>query len=133
MILKIKTSSKTNKQRICVINAATGNCPNFVQIFKKIICICPKTEYKRLFACFKADKSINQVVDKKNFPKYHSKFTKYFKHHMPNHSTGHSQRRTSANLIVNAGVDILVVKQHSSQKSNNIAEGYAELKKKNYF
>ena len=38
--------------------------------------------------------------------------------------TGHSFRRTSATLLVDAGADITALKRHGGWKSNSVAEGY---------
>lgn len=135
LVINIHTS-KTYKQRTFVINATTGNGPNFVQIVKKYICLRPKTEHKRLLVCFKAGKCINQVVGKNSISKIPQKIAEYL--NLPNaeHYTGHSFRRTSATLLVNAGGDILALKQHGGWKSTNIAEGYVEqsyTKKKEKF
>lgn len=125
LVINIPTS-KTNKQRTFVINATTSNGPNFVQIVKKYICLRPKTEHKRLFVCFKAGKCINQVVGKNTISKVPQKIAEYLKLPNAEHYTGHSFRRTSATLLVNAGGDILALKQHGGWKSTNIAEGYVE-------
>lgn len=37
--------------------------------------------------------------------------------------TGHSFRRTSATLLVDAGVDITALKRHGGWKSNTVVEG----------
>lgn len=50
-----------------------GNGPNFVRIVKKYICLHPKTEPKRLFVCFKAEKWINKVVGKNTISKVSQK------------------------------------------------------------
>ena len=40
--------------------------------------------------------------------------------------TGHSFRRTSATLLVDAGADITTLKRHGGSKSSTITEGYIE-------
>lgn len=42
----------------------------------------------------------------------------------PSSYTGHSFRRTSATLLVDAGADITELKRHGGWKSNAVAEGY---------
>ncbi|KAL7294257.1 hypothetical protein TKK_0012273 [Trichogramma kaykai] len=42
----------------------------------------------------------------------------------PNMYTGHSFRRTSGTLLVDASADLTVLKRHGAWKFNTVAEGY---------
>jgi integrase len=45
--------------------------------------------------------------------------------------TGHSFRRSSATILVNAGADITALKRHGGWKSTTVAEGYIDTSMNN--
>lgn len=52
------------------------------------------------------------------------KITAFLKKENPDSYSGHSFRRTSATLLIDAGADITELKRHGHWKSTSVAEGY---------
>src|SRR3978361_1512847 len=73
---------------------------------------------------YQGGKCLGQPVGKNTFASIPSKGAKFLG--LPNAEayTGHSFRRTSATLLANTGVDVVVLKRHGGWKSDTIAEGY---------
>ncbi|XP_050516507.1 uncharacterized protein LOC126891373 [Diabrotica virgifera virgifera] len=119
-------NTKTNMQRTFVINASSGNGPNYIEIYGKYISLRRKIDRSRLFVCYRAGKCSKQLVGKNSISKIPTKIAVFLKLPYATNYTGHSFRRTSASLLANSGGDILALKQHGGWKSTNIAEGYIE-------
>lgn len=78
----------------------------------------------RFFLKYSNGKCINQAIGINKFGSMPKEVAEYL--NLPNAETytGHSFRRTSATLLVDAGADITTLKRHGGWKSNTVAEGY---------
>ncbi|KAL7305918.1 hypothetical protein TKK_0001923 [Trichogramma kaykai] len=97
----------------------------FYDLCKKYINARPNPCHTdRFFLQYHVGKMIRQPIGINKFGSMPKEVATYLK--LPNSDkyTGHSFRRTSATLLVDAGADITVLKRHGGWKSNTVAEGY---------
>lgn len=94
---------------------------------RKYLALRPATTTStRFFLNYQKGKCYNQHIGKNKFldaPKVVATFLNLPDAHR---YTGHSFRRTSANLVVDGGGDILTLKRHGGWRSSSAAEGYLE-------
>lgn len=80
----------------------------------------------RFFINYQNGKCYKQMVGINKFSKIPREIAQYLNLTFPEQYTGHSFRRTSATLLVDAGGDLLQLKRHGGWKSSNVAEGYID-------
>ena len=120
-------NTKTNITRSFTITKNKQDNVDFVEIFRKYVEVRPKgSQYIRFFYAYNNGKCSKQVVGINTMGKIPSVIAKYLQLEDPNSYSGHSFRRTSATLLVNAGADTLALKRHGGWKSTAVAEGYVE-------
>ncbi|KAJ8917585.1 hypothetical protein NQ315_000068 [Exocentrus adspersus] len=108
--------SKTKKKRWFIISDENINGVSTLAIYRKyVVSRNPETPHSRFFVAFHQGKCtqrgevmVAQFLKLENAHQY----------------TGQCLRRTSATLLVNAGGDILTLKQHGGWESSTVAEGY---------
>ncbi|KAL7297925.1 hypothetical protein TKK_0009095 [Trichogramma kaykai] len=83
--------------------------------------VCKTNEF---FLPYHKAKMINQCIGVNKFGSMPKEIALFLG--LPNAKsyTGHSFRRTSATLFVDAGADSTVLKRHGGWKSSTVAEGY---------
>lgn len=98
-----------------------------LEIYKKYIALRPQNyPEKKLFINFQGGKCTRQVVGINKIGRAACEIAKFFKLPNPEEYTGHCFRRSSATSLVEAGGDLLTLKQHGGWKSSTVAEGYIE-------
>ncbi|XP_031335256.1 uncharacterized protein LOC116165099 [Photinus pyralis] len=126
LVVKIP-DSKTKMQRRFVITNETISGTSVHGIYRKYVSLrSVKTEHTRFFVNYVKGKCTTQVIGKNTIAKIPYKIAKYLELPDAEGYTGHSFRRTSASLLVDAGGDLLSLKRHGGWRSTNIAEGYLE-------
>lgn len=119
--------TKTKNQRTFTITEQKISGINVIDIYKKYISLRPlNMQHKRFFLNYNKGKCTVQPIGKNSLPKFPSTIAQYLKLPEPELYTGHSLRRTSASLLVDAGADLLSLKRHGAWKSTTVAEGYLE-------
>lgn len=98
----------------------------FYQIYEKYVKLRPQTTQKRLFLNYKNGKCTQQVVGINKIGKVPQTVAKFLKLKSPELYTGHSLRRSSATILVDAGGDLNTLKRHGGWKSSSVAEGYID-------
>lgn len=119
--------TKTGKKRIFTVTDEILETVHVLQLFRKYLALRPPhTQHKTFFINYRNGKCSTQVIGVHTFGKIPSLIAQYLQ--LPNASnyTGHSFRRSSASLLVEAGGDILMLKRHGGWKSSTVAEGYIE-------
>ncbi|KAL7292824.1 hypothetical protein TKK_0013649 [Trichogramma kaykai] len=83
--------------------------------------VCKKNKF---FLHYHKGKMINQPIMVNKFGSMPKEIALFLG--LPNAKsyTGHSFRRTSATLLVDAGADLTILKRHGGWKSSTVAEGY---------
>lgn len=126
IIVKIP-DSKTSKQRLFVITNETMGGVNVLETYREYVALRPeKTCHSRFFVNYFKGRCTTQVVGKNTMAKIPCKIAEYLGLEDAKTYTGHSFRRTSASLLVDAGGDILSLKRHGGWRSTTVAEGYLE-------
>ncbi|XP_031340500.1 uncharacterized protein LOC116168690 [Photinus pyralis] len=124
LVVKIP-DSKTKMQITFVITNETINGTSVHGIYRKYVSLrSAKTEHTRFFVNYIKGKCTIQVIGKNTIAKIPYKIAKYLELPDAEGYTGHSFRRTSASLLVDAGGDLLSLKRHGGWRSTNVAEGY---------
>ena len=119
--------SKTRISRTVVVNDAIINEVNVLDIYRKYAALrSPKTELRHFFVTYTANKCSVQVVGKNTLAKIPCIIANFLQKPNAKSFTGHSLRRTSTTLLVNAGADLLSLKRHGGWRSSTIAEGYVD-------
>lgn len=72
-----------------------------------------------------------QPIGKNKFSSTPQKIAEFLKLPFPKEYTGHSFRRSSATMLVDAGATMPTLKRHGGWKSDAVAEGYIEQSIKN--
>ena len=117
--------SKTKKKIIFTITDESIEGMPVLDIYRKYVSVRPmKTVHKRFFLQYNDGKCTNQVIGKNTMAEIPFKIASFLKLENAKQYTGHSFRRTSATLLVNAGGDLLTLKQHGGWSSSMVAEGY---------
>ncbi|XP_051174802.1 uncharacterized protein LOC127290344 [Leptopilina boulardi] len=99
----------------------------FCRYVEKYSNLRPKTvSNDRFFLNFQNGKCTVQVIGKNKFASTPQKIAEFLKLPDSKKYTGHSFRRTSSTLLVDAGPDLTVLKRHGGWKSSAVAEGYIE-------
>ena len=114
------------------INETKNKVPRAFTITGELYAICKRYMQSRPQPCvldrfflkYTGEKCINQPIGINKFGSMPKEVAVYL--NLPNADgyTGHSFRRTSATLLVDAGGDITTLKRHGGWKSNSVAEGY---------
>lgn len=81
----------------------------------------------RFFVNYQHGKCLAQPIGINKFRQNPRKVAMYLKLENPEHYTGHSFRRTSATMLIDAGADITALKRHGGWKSNTVAEGTRDM------
>lgn len=81
-------------------------------------------DFDRFFFKFSNGKCANQPIGINKFGSTPKEIAEHLGLPNPELYTGHSLRRTSTTLLVNAGGDLLTLKRHGGWKSSTVAEGY---------
>lgn len=98
-----------------------------LQYYKKYLALRPENcEKKNLFLNYQKGKCTQQVVGINKIGKVPCDIATYLKLPYAKNYTGHCFRRSSATLLVEAGGDLLTLKQHGGWKSSAVAESYIE-------
>lgn len=119
--------TKTHIARTFIVTNDKINGNNVIDIYRKYFALrSAKTTHSRFFVNYIKGMCTVQAVGKNTFSKIPSKIAEYLKLPEPSSYTGHSFRRTSASLLVEAGGDIISLKRHGGWKSSAVAEGYLE-------
>lgn len=98
------------------------------RIVKKYIELRPPTAKDRFFVHYRNGKCSTQFIGKHMFEKMPKEIAKYLNLEDSELYTGHSFRRTSATLYVDAGADLTMLKRHGAWKSSTVAEGNILIK-----
>lgn len=105
---------------------------NFYPICKKYIDLRPVYVTSQVFFLnYQNGKCTSQRIGINKFTKMGRQIAEFLK--LPNHEkySGHSFRRSSATILVDAGGDITTLKRHGGWKSTSVAEGYIDESFKN--
>lgn len=95
------------------------------KIVQKYIALRPNNiQTNRFFINYQHRKCTIQAIGINKFRKNPQRIAEYLKLESPESYTGHSFRRTSATVLVDAGADITALKRHGGWRSNSVAEGY---------
>ncbi|KAJ3644169.1 hypothetical protein Zmor_026841 [Zophobas morio] len=101
--------SKTHEERrFGVVNEGFG--VNTIDLYRRYVALLPT----------------NSPLRNNTFGKIPRKIATFLKLENPAKYTGHSFRRSSATLLVNAGGDITSLKRHSGWESTKVAESYIQ-------
>lgn len=99
----------------------------FYDIYKKYARLRPPNiDHQRFFLNYQNSKCTKQVVGINKFGSMPKEIASFLKLPNPQLYTGHSFRRTSATMLVDAGGDLLTLKRHGGWRSSTVAEGYIE-------
>lgn len=119
--------SKTNIKRTFTITNEILNGVSILDIYRKYLaCRSPKTDHHRFFVNYVKGKCTTQVIGKNTMTNISYRIATFLNLDNAKDYTGHSLRRTSATLLVNAGGDILTLKRHGGWRTNVVAEGYLD-------
>lgn len=77
----------------------------------------------RFFINYQQGKCYAQPIGINKIRKNPQKIAEYLTLQNPEYYTGHSFRRTSATMLMDAGADITMLKRHGGWKSDTVAEG----------
>lgn len=100
---------------------------NFYNICKKYIDLRPASvAVQSFFLNYQKGKCTVQKIGINKFGSMGKQIATYLKLPNANLYTGHSFRRSSATLLVDAGGDITALKRHGGWKSTTVAEGYID-------
>lgn len=118
--------TKTNISRSFTI-VKEGFLTNVLDIYRKYESLRPKNvPHSRFFLNYKNEKCTIQPVGINSISKIPQAVASFLKLPEAQLYTGHSLRRSSATLLVNAGADLTTLKRHGGWKSSTVAEGYIE-------
>lgn len=118
VLIKIN-DTKTKKQRSFTI---TGE---FLKIFAKYTALRPQGLCEqRFFLNFQKNKCTRQVVGVNKIGSIPKQVALFLQLKNPEQYTGHSYRRSSATILVDAGADLATLKRHGGWRSSTVAEGY---------
>ncbi|KAJ3653491.1 hypothetical protein Zmor_012740 [Zophobas morio] len=116
--------SKTHKERrFSVVNEGFG--VNTIDLYRRYVALRPTNSPLRFFLHYYKGKCTRQNV-RDTFGKIPRKIATFLKLENPAKYTGHSFRRSSATLLVNAGGDITSLKRHGGWESTKVAESYIQ-------
>jgi integrase len=107
----------------------TGKFYNVVQ--KYINLRPPNVSTDSLFLNYQKGKCTCQNIGVNKISKMGKEIANYLKLPEAEKYTGHSFRRSSATILVDAGADITALKRHGGWKSTTVAEGYIDTSMKN--
>lgn len=134
--------SKTHKERrFSVVNEGFG--VNTIDLYRRYVALRPTNSPLRFFLHYYKGKCTRQNVGINTFGKIPRKIATFLKLENPAKYTGHSFRRSSATLLVNAGIvmitfilqsnfifnaggDITSLKRHGGWESTKVAESYIQ-------
>ena len=98
-----------------------------LEIYRKYALLRPQNYPEtKFFINYQGGKCTRQVVGINKIGKVPFEVAKYLKLPNAEEYTGHSLRRSSATLLVEAGGDLLTLKKHGGWKSSTVAENYIE-------
>lgn len=125
MLIVILPVTKTKKKRTFIVSDNIINGVSALDLYRKYKnSRQPSTPHSRFFVSYRNGKSSVNVIGKNTMAKIPFKIAIFLKLKNPQSYTGHCFRRTSATLLVNAGGDLVTLKQHGGWESGKIAEGY---------
>ena len=125
MVIVILPVTKTKKKRTFIVSDDIINGVSALDLYRKYKnSRQPRTPHSRFFVNYCKGKSSVNVIGKNTMAKLPFKIATFLKLKNPQSYTGHCFRRTSATLLVNAGGDLVTLKQHGGWESGKIAEGY---------
>lgn len=105
---------------------------NFYEIVKKYVALRPaNVTSPSLFLNYKNGKCTSQHIGINKFSAMGKQIATFLNLPNPEMYTGHSFRRSSATLLVDAGGDITALKRHGGWKSTTVAESYIDDSMKN--
>lgn len=105
---------------------------NFYAIVKKYISLRPPdVQCSSFFLNYQKGKCTSQKIGINKFSMMGKQIATFLNLPNPELYTGHSFRRSSATLLVDAGGDITALKRHGGWKSTAVAEGYIDNSMKN--
>lgn len=105
---------------------------NFYHIIKKYISTRPSYATSPVFFLnYQNGKCTVQRIGINKFTKMGREIAVFLQLPNPEKYSGHSFRRSSATVLVDAGADITALKRHGGWKSTQVAEGYIEDSIKN--
>lgn len=104
----------------------------FYPICKKYISLRPTYVTSNiLFLNYQSGKCTSQRIGINKFTKMGRDIATFLQLPNPEKYSGHSFRRSSATILVDAGGDITALKRHGGWKSTAVAEGYIDNSMKN--
>ena len=103
----------------------------FYDIVKRYFDKRVPTVHDRVFMNFRIGKCTVQPIGKNKIAKMPREIAEFLNLPNPELYTGHSFRRTSSTLLVDAGADLLTLKRHGGWKSDKVAEGYVAASMRN--
>lgn len=119
--------TKNYKDRQYVINAGVISNVNFLDIIRKYLCLRSRvTTTDRFLVGYRKGKCISLPVGINTIGGMPKKIADFLGLENSALYTGHTFRRTSATLLVEAGADIIALKQHGRWESSKVAEAYLE-------
>lgn len=99
----------------------------FYDVYKKYAALRPPgLPETRFFLNYINGKCTRQVVGINKFGRMPQEIASFLKLPSPELYTGHTFRRSSATVLVNAGADLLTLKRHGGWRSSSVAEGYID-------
>lgn len=125
-----------DKDDMLVVNipeTKTGTAKSFIVpeefygFYKKYLILRLKdVDTDRFFLRYDNGRCVKQVIGINKFGDMPKLIATYLQLENPGSYTGHTFRRTSATVLVDAGADLLTLKRHGGWKSDTVAEGYVE-------
>ena len=100
---------------------------NFFHVVKNYAALRPQhVNHNSFFLNYQKGKCTTQRIGVNKLASMGKQIATYLKLPNPELYTGHSFRRSSATLLVDAGADITALKRHGGWKSTAVAEGYID-------
>lgn len=115
------------KTKICRKFTVTDNFYKICQTYLRLSHVTSDT----FFLNFQNGKCTTQRIGINKFTKMGKDIAAFLKLPNPEQYSGHSFRRSSATILVDAGGDITALKRHGGWKSTAVAEGYIDESVKN--
>ena len=132
MNIKMNDIMESENMILVRINVTKNKVPRSFTIADEMYSICKKymqsrpadCSTDRFFCKYSKGKYIQQPIGINTFGALPKQIASYLNLADSDRYTGHSFRRTSATLLVDAGADITALKRHGGWKSTTVAEGY---------
>lgn len=118
LLVSIKNTKNKVPRSFTIMGELYDICKRYINI-RPVAC-----PISRFFLKYAKGKCTNQPIGVNRFGAMPKEIALFLMLPHADTFTGHSFRRTSATLLVDAGADITALKRHGGWKSNTVAEGY---------